>query len=332
MFLHRNAHPRAPEWPPPRPRRGRRDVHVAGLYKLRHVPEQERQHQRPYVAAVDVGVGHEHDLVVARPFEVEAVPHARTDGTDHGLYLDVREDLVDVGLLDVQDLASQRQYGLEVSLPALLGRAARRVSLDDVQLAPGRVLGRTIRKLARKRRALQVALAHLVPDRAGRQPRPRRLKRLVDDRLSLSRPLLQELRQVLVGGALHQALDLGVPELGLGLPLELRLAELYRYDGREPLADVVAGEGLLLLLEESFMPRIRVDGARERRPEAGEVRPALVGVDVVGEREDGVLEAAVPLQRDLDGPGVLLPLQVEDALVDWVLGVVYVRHEVPARK
>src|SRR4028119_49514 len=154
MFLHRNAHPRAPEWPPPRPRRGRRDVHVAGLYTLRHVPEQERQHQRPYVAAIDVGVGHEHDLVVACPFEVEAVPNSGPDGADHGLYLDVRENLVDVGLLDVQDLAPQRQYGLEVPLPALLGRTTGRVALDDVQLAPGRVLGRTIRKLARQRRAL----------------------------------------------------------------------------------------------------------------------------------------------------------------------------------
>src|SRR5918997_1517563 len=306
-----------------------RDVHVAGLYKVGHVPEQERQHQRPDVAAVAVGVGHQHDLVVPALRHVEGLPHAGADGADHGLYLDVGEDLVHVGLLDVEDLAAQRQDGLEISLPALLGQTPRRVALDDVQLAPGRVLGGAVCQLARQRRALQVALADRVPHLARRLTGPRRLQGLVDDRLRLGRMLLQELGQELVSGALDEALDLGVPQLGLGLALELRLAELHRDDGREPLADVVAGEVLLLLLDEPLLARVGVDGAREGRPEAGEMRPALVGVDVVGEREYGVLEAVVPLHRDLDGPGLLLTFQVEDALVDRVLRVVYVRHEVP---
>src|SRR3712207_2607426 len=53
-------------------------------------------------------------------------------------------------------------------------------------------------------------------------------------------------------------------------------------------------------------------------------------VDVVGEGEDGVLEAVVPLHRDLDVPHPLvLALEVEDGLVDRILGLVYVRHEIP---
>src|ERR671915_834076 len=52
-------------------------------------------------------------------------------------------------------------------------------------------------------------------------------------------------------------------------------------------------------------------------------------VDVVGEREDGVLEAAVPLHRDLHLPYLLLALEVEDGLVDRVLRLVDVLHEVP---
>src|SRR5215204_1101353 len=117
-----------------------RDVDVAGLDQLRHVPEQEGQHQRPNVAPINVSVGHDDDLVVARLPDVEGLPHPGAYSADHGLYLDVGEDLVDVGLLDVEDLASQRQYRLEVSLPALLGTTARRVALDDVQLAPCRIL------------------------------------------------------------------------------------------------------------------------------------------------------------------------------------------------
>ena len=41
---------------------------------------------------------------------------------------------------------------------------------------------------------------------------------------------------------LDEALGLGVAELGLGLALELRLAELDRDDRGQALADVVAGE------------------------------------------------------------------------------------------
>jgi hypothetical protein len=42
------------------------DVDVAGLDELRHLAEDQRQHERPDVRAVHVGVGHDDDLVVAR--------------------------------------------------------------------------------------------------------------------------------------------------------------------------------------------------------------------------------------------------------------------------
>ena len=46
------------------------------------------------------------------------------------------------------------------------------------------------------------------------------------------------------------ALDLGVAQLGLGLPLELRLGDLHRDDRGQPLAQVLAGDGDLRLLEQ----------------------------------------------------------------------------------
>src|SRR5829696_3686143 len=306
-----------------------RDVDVSGFDQLGHIPEEERQDQRPDVASVHVGVGHDHDLVVARLVYVEGLPHPGAYGGDHSLYLDVGEDLVHVGLLDVEDLAPQRQNGLEVPLPPLLGGPARRVALDDVELAPCRVLGRAIGELAWQRRALQVALADLLPHGPGREPRPRGLQRLVDDGLGLTGTLLQELGQVTVGRALDETFDLCVPELGLGLPLELRLGELDRDDRGQAFPDVVAGKALLFLLEKALLPGVGVDRARERRPETGEVRAAFMRVDVVGEREDGVLEAAVPLHRDLDVPYLLLALEVEDCLVYGVLRLVDVLHEVP---
>src|SRR5215213_7301750 len=95
------------------------DVDVAGFDQLGHVPEQERQDESPNMASIHVGVGHDNYLVVADLIQVEALPHPGAYGGDHGLYLDVGEDLVHVGLLDVQDLAPQWQNGLEVPLPTL---------------------------------------------------------------------------------------------------------------------------------------------------------------------------------------------------------------------
>ena len=48
-----------------------RDVEVALLDDLRHLAEEERQQQRADVRAVDVGVGHQDDLVVAELADVE---------------------------------------------------------------------------------------------------------------------------------------------------------------------------------------------------------------------------------------------------------------------
>jgi hypothetical protein len=50
-----------------------RDVDVAALDQLRHLPVEERQQQRADVRAVDVGVGHDDDAVVAQLVEVELV-------------------------------------------------------------------------------------------------------------------------------------------------------------------------------------------------------------------------------------------------------------------
>jgi hypothetical protein len=49
------------------------DIEVAALDQLRHLPVEEGQQQRADVGAVDVGVGHDDDLVVAQLLDVEVV-------------------------------------------------------------------------------------------------------------------------------------------------------------------------------------------------------------------------------------------------------------------
>ena len=84
--------------------------------------------------AVDVGVGHDDDLVVPSLLELELLADAGADRGDERLDLGVREHLVDPVLLDVDDLAAERQDRLRVPVAALLRGAARGVALDDEEL------------------------------------------------------------------------------------------------------------------------------------------------------------------------------------------------------
>ncbi len=106
----------------------------------------------------------------------------------------------------------------------------------------------------------------------------------------------------------------GLPSLVFVWPSNCGSASLGRDDRGQPLAHVLAAEVVVLLLELALLPRVAVDRARQRRAEAGEVRAALVRVDVVGEREDRLLVGAVPLHGDLDVALVGLALEEDDLL------------------
>ena len=70
----------------------------------------------------------------------------------------------------------------------------------------------------------------------------------------LGRVAVEPVDQPLVAGLLHEALHVGVAELGLRLALELRVGQLHRDDRGETLADVLAGE-LVVALEELLVRR-----------------------------------------------------------------------------
>ena len=127
------------------------------------------------------------------------------------------------------------------------GRAAGRVALDDEDLALLGVGRLAVGELAGQAAAAEQALAAAgqVAGLAGGDPGGRRGLRLADDVLALGGVLLEPVAELVVDDPLHEALGLGVAELGLGLALELRLAELDRDDRGQALADVVAGDPVL---------------------------------------------------------------------------------------
>ncbi len=99
-----------------------------------HESEQQCQQQRGDVLAVDVGVGHQHDLVIAQLREVELVVDTGAERGDDRLDFGVLQHPVDARLLDVDDLAAQRQDRLEHRVAAALRRAAGRITLHHIHL------------------------------------------------------------------------------------------------------------------------------------------------------------------------------------------------------
>ena len=246
---------------------------LSALDQLRHVAEEEGQQQRADVRSVHVGVGHQDDLAVAQLRGIEVVlADAGAERRDHGADFFVAQHLVVAGLLDVQDLALQRQNGLEAAIAALLGGAACAFTLDEVEFAAIRIALGAVGQLAGQAAAVQRALAPgQVASLAGRLAGARRFNRLVDDLAGDRRILLEEHAQALVHKCLHGAGDVGV-ELALGLTFELRLRQLHADHRDQAFAHVVAAQVFLHVLEEPKLLADGVDGARERGAETRQMR------------------------------------------------------------
>jgi hypothetical protein len=139
------------------------DVEVAALDDVGEVAVEERQQQRADVRAVDVGVRHDDDGVVAQLADVVVVgADAGAERGDQGDDLLAGEHLVDAGLLDVEDLAAQREDRLGLAVASLLGRAAGRVALDDEELGVLGVALLAVGELAGQERPSRMPLRVMV--------------------------------------------------------------------------------------------------------------------------------------------------------------------------
>ena len=255
---------------------------------------------------VDVGVRHDHEFVVTALRDIEgAVALVLTDtgtagGDDRADFL-VGEDLVDAGLLDVEDFALNRQDGLVATVTALLGGATSGVAFDDVEFADGRIafgaVGEFTGEAAGGHGGLTDRLAGLTGGFAGAGS----VEALVDDTTASLRVAFEVVLELLTDDGGHDTFDLGVREARLVLRLELRIGVLDGDDGHEALAHVVAVQLGILVLDEIIGLRVVVNHAGERGTEAGEVRTAFGLVDEVGVAKNHLVVAVVILQSDVEG-------------------------------
>ena len=158
------------------------------------------------MGAVDVRIGHQHDLVVAQLVEVEVLLDAGTEGVDDRLDLLVGQDLVEAGLLDVEDLAADREDGLRLRVAPAACRTARGVTLDDEDLAVTRIAGLAVDELAGQTTTAEetLAVAGHVAGLAGGDPGERGRLRLADDVLAFGGVAFEPVSQPVVEDLLHE--------------------------------------------------------------------------------------------------------------------------------
>src|SRR6266545_2342308 len=289
-----------------------RDKEPPCLDDRHHVPEKERQEQGPDVRAVHVGVRHQDHLVVAQLRDVEFLgSDARAQRGDQQSNFLMRQDLVVARLLRVDDLAAQWKHRLDFPVASLLGRAPRRIALHEEDLAKLGVPLGAVGQLRRQALVVPPALPGELACFAGRLAGLRGAHALVRDLARGGRILLEGLGEAIVDDLLHEPLNLGIPELRLRLPLELRIGDADGDDRGQSLAHVVARDRALERLQIALGLRITRQLAREGRAEAGEVGAAFARVDVVGEGENALLIAVVVLEGDLDLDIVLLAFEEE---------------------
>ena len=297
--------------------RGSGEVDVAVLDELGHIAEEEGEHEGVDMCAVDIGIGHDDDLVVAELAEVEGLgvlggAHGDAEGgvdVADGFAL---EGAVAHHFLDIEDFTAEGQDGLEAAVAALLGGATCGVTLDEEDLAFGGVVALAVGQFAGHAGGGEdVAALHHLAGLAGGLAGAGGEDDLVDDGVGLGGMLLEVVFEHLADGLVDGAAHLGVAELGLGLALELGFGDLDGDDGGETLAEVVAGNLYLGFLQQTATVGIVLQRAGETAAEAGEVGAALVGVDVVHVGVEVLAVAGVVLHGDLDGDAFALALDVD---------------------
>ena len=121
------------------------DVHVPLLKELSRVPEQKGHQQHLDVGSVHVSVREDDHPPVPQPVDAGAPPASQPHRENQVGQLLVLQQRRLIRLLNVQNLSPQRQHGLKLPVPRLLGRTPGGVPLHDEELGLRCVPGDAIR-------------------------------------------------------------------------------------------------------------------------------------------------------------------------------------------
>ena len=129
-----------------------RNVDVPCFHQRLQFTEEEREKKRSDMRTVHIGIGHDHDAVVAQSGNIEILfAVSASDRGDQGLDFIVVENLVDPRLLHIEEFTPDRDDRLKTAVAPLLRGTACRVALDDVKFAFRGVLFRAVGKFSEER-------------------------------------------------------------------------------------------------------------------------------------------------------------------------------------
>ena len=155
--------------------------------------------------SVDVGIGHQDDLVIAQLGEIELVMDSCAERRDDRLHLGVLQDTVDAGLLDVDDLAAQRKYRLIHRVTPGFRATSCRVPLDDEKLTTFGVATATVGQFPRQPAETTCCFAaHQFPRSSSSGTCLCRRRCLGENSLGFCRVGVEPFGQLLVTDSLHE--------------------------------------------------------------------------------------------------------------------------------
>ena len=210
-----------------------------------------------------------------------------------------------------------------LTVASLLGGAASRVTFHEVQFGKGRVFFLAVSQFARQAGDIQRAFAtgHLT-GLTRRFTGTCRVDHLADDQLGFVRVFQQEVGEVLAHFLFDRGLHFGRNQLVFGLRAELRIRHLHRDDRGQAFTGIVTGGGDFVLLRQTFRFDVGVQVTRQCGTETHQVSTAVALRNVVGEAQQVLVEAVVPLQGDFHADAVFtLDVEVEHLVDRRLVGV-----------
>src|SRR5438876_974139 len=115
------------------------DVQIFAGDHLRHVAEEKCQEQCADVRTIYVSIGHYQYMVISEFTDIKLLADTSPERGDQVTDLLGGEDLVFAGLLDVEDLAAQRQDRLDAAATSTFRGTTGGIALHQVDLAQARV-------------------------------------------------------------------------------------------------------------------------------------------------------------------------------------------------
>ena len=114
-------------------------IYISFFDQIRHETIQECQKKGTDVRSIDIGIGHDNDLVISQLADIKIFMNSRSECCDHCLNLSISVNLIKTCLLYIQNLTTKWQDCLSCTVSGCLRRTAGGISLDDIDLTLRRI-------------------------------------------------------------------------------------------------------------------------------------------------------------------------------------------------